>query len=449
MKIFRTTKDVLADASAAYVEAMNRATVMLQREDVGWGVFGSGSTTDVIDIQTIKAHSERARRLLAYNPLVKRGVGIRNAYMWEHLPETKSEPLKPLCTADARMRDETAFCTDGMVLYVVDRMGRKAAPVPLNRVSALARAAGATGEADVFAFLIDPVPLSAALDGTVPKPDPEWIVVDGQPFAPVKDPSGRKTNPRLRAVYEVVNRQVGDEWGKPDLLGAVYWAQAYKEFLEAAHTMSKALARVAFKVTSMNAKQQGAVLSQMAGSQGVGGIASLGMGQEFQAVSKAGAGIEFSTGAPLAAMVSAALDVPLSVLLTDGSAGGRQGAEAALEDPTIKAFDLRRQLHRSLLEKLAAAMGVRMTTGTVVMAPLSSELVQRFAQAVSLAYHDGLLHQEEGRELMLRRLRPVNAKPVSDLPEPPDEPAGMDSETGVGPLSDGTNASRDGAETVA
>ena len=43
MKIFRTTKDVLADASAAYVEAMNRATIMLQREDVGWGVFGSGS----------------------------------------------------------------------------------------------------------------------------------------------------------------------------------------------------------------------------------------------------------------------------------------------------------------------------------------------------------------------------------------------------------------------
>lgn len=447
MKLFRTTRDVLADASAAYVEAMSRATVMLQREDVGWGLIGGNSTTDVIDLQTIKAHSERARRLLAYNPLVKRGVGIRNAYMWEHLPAPKNEALAPYCNAEARTRDEAAFCTDGIVLYVVDRKSRKASPVPLHRVSALARASRATGEADVFAFLIDPVPVSSELEGSVAKPQSEWVVVDGQPYAAVKDSLNRKTSANLRVVYEVVNRQVGDEWGKPDLLGAVYWAQAYKEYLEAAHTMSKALARIAFKTTSVNAKQQSAVLTQFTGAQnGVGGIASLGMGQELSAVSKAGAGIEFAGGAPLAAMVSAALDVPLSVLLTDGSAGGRQGAEAALEDPTIKAFDLRRQSHFNLLVKLSEALGIR---GDISMPPLSSELVQRFTQAVTLAYQNGLLHPEESRGLMLRRLRPVNARPVDDLPETPVKDNQNSSRTGVGPLSDGTNASRDGNETVA
>lgn len=447
MKIFRTTASVLQEAAEVYAEAMGRATVMLQREDYGWARVGGSTTTDVIDIDTIKAHSDRARRLMAYNPLVKRGVGIRNAYMWEHLPQARGGKVRELCSAEARMRDETSFCTDGMVLYVVDTASRIASPVPLSRVVGLARASSATHEADVYAFCIDPVPLSGDVSDRVPEAQKQaqWVVVDGQPYAPVKDAGGRKTNPRLRAVYEVVNRQVGDEWGKPDLLGAVYWAQAYKEYLEAAHVMAKALARVAFKVTSMNAKQQGAVISQMSNAQGVGGVASLGMGQEFQAVSKAGAGIEFTSGTPLAAMVSAALDVPLSVLLTDGSAGGRQGAEAALEDPTIKAFDLRRQVHKSLLEKLARAMG---ENPDIVLAPLSSELIQRFAQAVSLAYHDGLLHQEEARLLTLRRLRPETHRPVNDLPEPPDQAPAQD---GVGPLSDGTNANRDedGAETVA
>lgn len=449
MKMFRSPTSVLQEAAEVYVEAMSRATVMLQREDHGWTQFGGSTTTDVIDIETIKAHSQRARRLMAYNPLVKRGVGIRNAYMWEHLPQGGSR-IQEFCTAEARMRDETSFCTDGMVLYVVDPIAKTAAPVPLARVVGLARTTQATDEADVYAFLIDPVPLSGIVSDKVPESQkqPQWVVVDGQPFAPVRDAGGRKTNPRLRAVYEVVNRQVGDEWGKPDLLGAVYWAQAYKEYLEAAHTMAKALARVAFKVTSMNAKQQGAVISQMSSAQSVGGVASLGMGQEFQAVSKAGAGIEFAGGTPLAAMVSAALDVPLSVLLTDGSAGGRQGAEAALEDPTIKAFDLRRQVHKSLLEKLGRALGEQTK---IVIAPLSNELIQRFQQAVTLAYSNGMLHQEEARLLTLRRLRPEKHRPVGDLPEPPALQAAAGGEDGVGPLSDGTNANRDedGAETVA
>ena len=174
-------------------------------------------------------------------------------------------------------------------------------------------------------------------------------------------------------------------------------------------------------------------------------------------MSKAGAGIEFSAGTPLAAMVAAALDVPLSVLLTDGSAGGRQGAETALEEPTFKALELRRQVHKDLVKRVLRAAGFKTE---VDLAPLSNDLIQRWGQVVTLGLQNGILHRVEARELFLRRFAPVNAKPVSSLPDWEDLSAPQpqfnngdgeeedqgrdDGNTGVGPLSDGTNSSRDG-----
>jgi hypothetical protein len=190
--------------------------------------------------------------------------------------------------------------------------------------------------------------------------------------------------------------------------------------------------------------------------QGTGATASLGADQDLLAVSKAGAGIEFSAGTPLAAMVAAALDVPLSVLLTDGSAGGRQGAETALEEPTFKALELRRQVHKDLVRRVLRAAGFKTE---VDLAPLSNDLIQRWGQVVTLGLQNGILHRVEARELFLRRFAPVNAKPVSALPDWEDLSAPQpqfdngdseedqgkeDGNTGVGPLSDGTNSSRDG-----
>ncbi len=174
---------------------------------------------------------------------------------------------------------------------------------------------------------------------------------------------------------------------------------------------------------------------------------------------KAGAGIDMTSGSPLAAMVAAALDVPLSVLLTDGSAGGRQGAETALEEPTFKAFELRRRIHQDLVKRVLAAAGYKTE---VDLAPLSNDLIQRWGQVVTLGLQNGILHRVEARELFLRRFAPVNAKPVNELPDWEDLSAPVqqfgaqddggkeedqgkdDGNTGVGPLSDGTNSSRDG-----
>ena len=151
----------------------------------------------------------------------------------------------------------------------------------------------------------------------------------------------------------------------------------------------------------MNANQQKAVTARMAGM-GVGGTASIGAGQDIQAITKAGAGVDFSAGTPLAAMVSAALDIPLSVLLTDGSAGGRQGAETALEDPTFKALELRRQLHIDMLNEVAQALGIKVT---IEYGSINNDQTHRRIQSLTLAYQNGALHQVEMRSGVLQLLK--------------------------------------------
>lgn len=444
-----------ARAFSDTADALTRASLM--KEDVGW-YDPSGRASDLVPLSVIKEHSIRSRRLATYNTIVKRGINIRNAYMWTDVPEPRKIPKRAkerldavLLGREARVRDEAAFDTDGMVIYRVSP-GGNVAPVPITRVQGIARAEDALEEADIHALLITPVPLEDPSRATLP--DPEWVILDGKPRVDVVDQGGYKTNKTDVLVTATVNRLAGEQWGKPDLMGAVYWAQAYKEYLEAGHVLAKALARVAFKVKSTTSAQQQAVIDKMSTLQGTGATASLGADQDLLAVSKAGAGIEFSAGTPLAAMVAAALDVPLSVLLTDGSAGGRQGAETALEEPTFKALELRRQVHKDLVRRVLRAAGFKTE---VDLAPLSNDLIQRWGQVVTLGLQNGILHRVEARELFLRRFAPVNAKPVSALPDWEDLSAPQpqfdnggedqgkeDGNTGVGPLSDGTNSSRDG-----
>lgn len=443
-----------ARAFSDTADAMTRASFM--KEDIGW-YDPSGRASDLVPLSVIKEHSIRSRRLATYNTIVKRGINIRNAYMWTDVPEPRKIPKRAkerldavLLGREARVRDEAAFNTDGMVIYRVSP-GGNVAPVPITRVQGIARAEDALEEADIHALLITPVPLEDPSRATLP--DPEWVILDGKPRVDVVDQGGYKTNKTDVLVVACVNRLAGEQWGKPDLMGAVYWAQAYKEYLEAGHVLAKALARVAFKVKSTTTAQQQAVIDKMSTLQGTGATASLGADQDLLAVSKAGAGIEFSAGTPLAAMVAAALDVPLSVLLTDGSAGGRQGAETALEEPTFKALELRRQVHKDLVRRVLRAAGFK---AEVDLAPLSNDLIQRWGQVVTLGLQNGILHRVEARELFLRRFAPVNAKPVSSLPDwedlsapqpqfdNPEDQGKEDGNTGVGPLSDGTNSSRDG-----
>lgn len=435
----------LIEALGAYSESLAR----LRQEDIGWVSLSAVEGADsLITLDAIRDHSARARRLATLNPIVKRGLVVRNGYMWSDSVVYKGatraarkvidENAKACFSVQARVRDEQAFNTDGCVIYLVDKTTKTVTPIPLMRLGGVATD-DVTG--DVVALLINP-----ATTG-----DPQWYMLWDRPGVTI-NAANYKVNHRLTAVYATVNRLSAEHYGKPDLMGALNYAQAYKEHLEIARMMQKSLSRLAFKAKSVNAKQQQAVTARMAGM-GVGGTASIGAGQDIQAITKAGAGVDFSAGTPLAAMVSAALDIPLSVLLTDGSAGGRQGAETALEDPTFKALELRRQLHIDMLNEVAQALGIKIN---VEYGSINNDQTHRRIQSLTLAYQNGALHQVEMRSGVLQLLKIAGSLPLEDLPELPSEDEGKEDSTstksddetkdgratGVGPLSDGTNDNR-------
>ena len=427
-------------------EAMNGFSLSmarLRREDIDWLPLSSIESSDeLIGLDVIRDHAARARRLATLNPIVKRGLVVRNAYMWgdpvvykgatKYVERVIAENAKACFSVQARVRDEQAFNTDGCVIYLIDKATKTATPVPLSRLVGVATDKR-TG--DVIGLLINPV-----VQG-----EPTWHLLWDKKGARITD-SPYRVDARLTCVYTTVNRLMSERYGKPDLMGAMYYANAYKEHLETAHMMMRSLARVAFKTTSVNAKQQQAVQQRMTGMT-VGTTASMGLGQDLQAVNKAGAGVDFAAGTPLAAMVSAALDIPLSVLLTDGSAGGRQGAETALEDPTFKALELRRQLHIDMLHEVCAALGVKVE---IDYGSINNDQTHRRIQSLVLAYQNGALHQVEMRSGVLQLLKIAGAQGLDDLPDAPDNTGAVDTSigdkvgrTGVGALSDGTNDNRD------
>lgn len=155
-------------------------------------------------------------------------------------------------------------------------------------------------------------------------------------------------------VYHVkVNGQLGWKFGVPDSYAAIDWAQAYKDFLTDWAILIKALSRFAWRLTSKGSKQAQArqriatapATDRFSGEpQRAGATALLTPEMALEAIPKSGATIDSESGRPLAAMVAAALDVPVTMLLGDpGTTGARATAET-LDTPTERSMELRRSV---------------------------------------------------------------------------------------------------------
>ncbi|GHE47399.1 hypothetical protein GCM10017673_56570 [Streptosporangium violaceochromogenes] len=163
-------------------------------------------------------------------------------------------------------------------------------------------------------------------------------------------------------VYHVrVGGLAGWKWGVPDVYAALDWAAAYREFLTDWAKLVKALSRFAWRLTSKGSKQAQARARIAAGPavdrytgepQHAGATALMTPDMALEAVPKSGATIDSDSGRPLAAMVAAALDVPVTMLLGDpGTTGARATAET-LDTPTERAMELRRAVWGEMLRQI-------------------------------------------------------------------------------------------------
>lgn len=405
-------------------------------EDMGWKPLGSiGYGDSGMDLDAIRRVTETTRPLAAANPLVKRGVRARTGYVWGEGITITGRSTQRIVKANAESmfsrtaqgENEVAAATDGNVVFHLSKRDKKMNRLPIAQI----------GE-----FAVDPN-----------HPDVPWFIKRSWTVLGVDITTGRQVNERKEFWYptleyiesgnpvpatigttpveqnEVIhvirfNRQIGWLWGIPDLLPAIFWARAYKEFLEANYTLMRSLARFAFKVTdsrpSGSAAKKAAI--KIAAPQNydpttgqrsdVGGAVAMGQGVDLLAVNKAGANVDFEAGKPLAAMVASSMEVPLTTILSESNAS----TDEALDMPTVKSAQARQEQWAEnivrMLEYLGGA-GVK-----VQFPPIQAAPIHRVVQAIVTAAAAGVLFPGEVRDLMIKALHGYGIEPKAGMPEP-------------------------------
>jgi hypothetical protein len=356
--------------------AESLADLELAFEDRGWERLAVNASRE-FSPEGLRRARELCRVMTVANPLLKRGLGLRKAYVWGQgvgisvrdkgdqgqdvnavVQDFLDDPFvkKTFSGTQAHEEMEQAAFTDGDLFLALftSRLTGKVQPrwVPVDEISGIIH--DPQDQISVWYFKREYV---------------ERTIVDGvtrERIRTVYYPA-LGYEPQLRPPtidgYDVlwdapvrmvsVNRPSGSSRGVPDAFAAVAWARHYKEFLEQWATLMRALARYAWKtktrgdrVKTVAAKVAAAPTTDYRGGNpaGVGATANMDPNTDLEAIPKTGATIDADSGRPLAAMVATALEVPVTMLLGDPGVTGARATAQTLDQPTELGFQLRQEL---------------------------------------------------------------------------------------------------------
>lgn len=369
-----STIELLVEESAADIE--------LAREDIGWKRMGAWSSQQ-FSRDGLNQSAALCRIMATANPLIKRGLALRHAYVWgkgieieardKNAPDLMDVVQAHIDTNDAVLFGsqaqeelENVFGTDGNIVlahFTKPRSGKvKVRSFPFAEItekisnpddrdepwyykrqwtSVTVGAGGARSSKAVVAYYPDinywPRARPKAIDGIE-------VVWD----API--------------LFASVNRRDGDDFGVGDAFAAIDFARGYTSFLNDWAKLMKALAKYAWKVTGGSNKAAGTASSEIRkntaaqATNGVRRAPSVGdtavmSDANLEAIPKTGATLDSESGRPLAAMVAAALGVPVTMLLADPGQTGARAVAETLDRPTVLQFKGRQRLWQSILTK--------------------------------------------------------------------------------------------------
>jgi hypothetical protein len=325
------------------------------------------------------------------NPLLKRGSALRSAYVWGQGVEITARAngkerggeqdvqaivaafladpgnQRSLTGAEARDQLEHALFTDGEVFHACftnPRTGRvQVRTLPADEIVEVI--CNPEDNAEPWFFRRRWVQMTYEANGSQRNELREELypAIDYRPAGVGRFRTYANLPIRWDApvIQTTVNRPLHWHRGIPDAYAAIDWSRAYKTFLEDWATLMKSLARFAWKLTSKGsaraqARQALAAAAPRDSATGrafdVGGTAVTPVDAVLEAIPKSGATIDADSGRPLAAMVAAALGVPVTMLLGDpGTTGARATAET-LDKPTELEMGQRRELWTATLRRI-------------------------------------------------------------------------------------------------
>lgn len=375
----------------------------------GWDLFGGAQTDTEFSRDGLRRLTALCRLTTIANPLVKRGVGLRVGYVWGlgvsigarsksgagQQGQTAGKSTQDVNAvvqrflddpsnraswtgSQAREERERALATDGnqfIACFTAPLTGRvQVRTLPWDEITDVICNPEDRDEPWFYkrewtARDIDP--LTGRIDSaTHCVYYPSLDIAGGIPTGPGR---GLRSRPRRLTLFDgdtggeiqwdapvlhvKVNALDGWKFGLPDVYAALPWSRAYKDFLEDWAKLVKSLSRFAWRLTTAGSKVskvanrvRQAIASQplndRTGAPSNAGAVSVGdPNVQLEAIPKTGATIDSESGRPLAAMVAAALGVPVTMLLGDPGVTGARATAETLDRPTELEMNLRRALH--------------------------------------------------------------------------------------------------------
>lgn len=362
------------------------AELAAQMAEPGWQML-SAQFEQEFTAEGLRQIRAICRLFAIKNPLVKRALSLRQAYVWGKGAEI---------TARANGKNDGEQDVQAVVDRFLTDPGNQRAFTGGAARERLERCLGTdgeffpalftrpdTGEVQVRVIVADEITdvLCNPEDRTEPRfyrrewvqrilrPDGSIVSEPRRQFHPAfgyRPKNQPKTFGQIPIAWDapILHVKVGDlegwDRGVPDAYAAIDWSMAYKVFLEDWARLVKSLSRFAWRMTVRGANRAQAKTKLAAAPprdatgrpNDVGAVAMTPPDQVFEAIPKTGATIDSESGKPLAAMVAAALDVPLTMLLADPGQTGARAVAETLDKPTELAMGQRRDLWAGVYQQI-------------------------------------------------------------------------------------------------
>ncbi|GAA0494859.1 hypothetical protein Ade02nite_19590 [Paractinoplanes deccanensis] len=376
------------------------AELAAQLQDPGW-IRLSAQFEQEFTAENLKQIRAICRLFAVKNPLIRRSLSLRSAYVWGKGVEI---------TARANGKKKREQDVQAVIDAFLADVGNQRAFTSGAARERLERCLGTDGEfftalftlpttGEVQVRVVGADEITEIICNPQDRSEPwfyrrVWIqrtlrddghTVDEQreqfhPAVDYRPRDRRKTFGRIPVAWDApmlhvkVNDLEGQQRGIPDAYAAIDWAMAYKVFLEDWARLVKSLSRFAWRMTAKGSTRAQARTKlaerpprdASGRPNDVGAVAMTPPDQTFEAIPKSGATVDSESGKPLAAMVASALDVPVTMLLADPGQTGARAVAETLDTPMELAMGQRRDLWAGVYRRIlqyAVAESVRAPDG--------------------------------------------------------------------------------------
>lgn len=362
------------------------ADLELSMEDQGWRRLGAEADKE-FSREGLARAAKSARIFAVANPLIKRGLAVRQAYVHGQGVEIRAHADG---TEDGQ-QDVNAV----VQAWWNDSRNRNGVTGPQAHET-LERALGTDGNVFIASFT-DPRTGNVQLR-TIPFDDMQEVLSNPEDrtepwyylrrWTAERVVDGQRRTEQMAAYYPALSYFPGsrpqtiggievrwdspvyhvkvnalDSWtfGIGDAYSVLPWARAHRDFLSDWAILMKSLSQFAWKSTGGSRSKSQALRDKIArrsapmpGNENtVGATVLLPEDTSFEAIPKSGAVIDSESGRPLATMVAAGLEVPVTTLLSDPGQTGARAVAETLNLPTRLAMQQRQSVWTEAYRALA------------------------------------------------------------------------------------------------